>query len=161
VDREIARARHETIESLVDAVAAMRAATDEAAWREAVIEAGRKFAGDPAALQLIGTLAHLSAPVAKPAPPARVDMGAGSAAQRFARVKIAEIQLYHGDAVKAGRASRNLYGNLKLQIDEARAAYREQFLQNGNTADDLHAEIVHALANDDATLLGPEYPGPE
>ncbi|MBZ5601470.1 MAG: hypothetical protein LAO79_04110 [Acidobacteriia bacterium] len=77
-------------------------------------------------------------------------------AQRFARVKIAEIQLYQAAAVKNGRASRDLYGSLRTEIDTARAAFREKF--NG-TADYLHEELVRVLANGDAALLGPGYPG--
>ena len=90
-----------------------------------------------------------------------------AAALRFARVKIAEIQLYHASAVRAGRASRDLYGSLKPQIDDAREEFRKLVLGNSikihqasDTTDYLHAEILHALAHDDATLLGPNYPGP-
>jgi hypothetical protein len=82
-------------------------------------------------------------------------------------VKIAEIQLYHASAVKAGRAARDLYGSLKPQLDDARAEFRRLFLGHVNntnraneTTDYLHAEMLHALAHDDATLLGPNYPGP-
>jgi len=104
----------------------------------------------------------VDAKIEKPAPE---DPNPNAAALRFARVKIAEIQLYQTDAVRAGRASRDLYGSLKWHIDEAREAYREKFLSNGTsggtkTADYLHAEILHALANDDAALMGPGYPGP-
>ena len=89
-----------------------------------------------------------------------------ASALRFARVKIAEMQLYQAGAVKAGRESHDLYGALKWHIDEAREAFHERFLTSGletvasETTDYLHAEILHALANDDATLLGPDYPGP-
>jgi len=77
-------------------------------------------------------------------------------------VKVAQMQLYHSDAVAAGRASSNLYGALKAQIDQARDEFRNEFLSDGNGAtDELHAEIVHALAKDDVKLLGPEYPWPE
>jgi hypothetical protein len=82
-------------------------------------------------------------------------------AQRFAKVKIAEIQLYQAPAVKAGRAARDLYGSLRPHIDAARQAFEERFLKPGHQiADYLHAELVRTLANDDATLLGPGYPGP-
>lgn len=162
VDSEIAHARSDIIHAIAQTISRMRAAKDEAEWHDAVLESGRPFAGDPAALQLIGTLAHLTAPATGQAAGVLRDAASGSAAQRFARVKVAQMQLYHADAVAAGRASRNLYGKLKGQIDEARAAFRDQFLQNGSrAADELHTEIVHALANDDPALLGPDYPGPE
>ena len=80
-------------------------------------------------------------------------------AQRFARVQTAEIRLYHSDAVKKGRADKDLYGALRIQIDQARKAYEERYLQGApNMADYLHQELVRTLANGDVELLGPEYP---
>jgi len=86
-------------------------------------------------------------------------------ARRFATVRVAEIQLYQAAQVQAGRSSADLYGALRPVLDAARAAYTEQFLTPGLTAangvpDYLHQEIVRALANNDAKLLGPQYPGP-
>ncbi len=156
VDQEIARARAEVIGEISKAVSRIRAASSEEDWHEAVLDSGRAFANEPAALELLASLAAITAPAAMvPAAPVH-----DAAARRFARVKVAEIQLYHAAAVRAGRAARDLYGSLKLEIDAARDGFRKKFLSNGNTSDDLHAEIVHALANDDATLLGPAYPGP-
>ena len=67
----------------------------------------------------------------------------------------------HVHVEKAGRSSADLYGALRPVLDAARAAYAEQFLTPVNGAPDyLHQEIVRALANNDATLLGPKYPGP-
>ena len=154
VDSEIARVRMELIEGLGRAVARMRAAENGDEWQTAVLESGRAFADDPAVLELLGTLAALTAPSAA------ASIGADAAARRFAKVKIAEIQLYHPDGVKTGRAARDLYGSLRPQIDAARDAFKERFLANGEAIPDyLHAELVRALANDDATLLGPGYPG--
>jgi hypothetical protein len=63
--------------------------------------------------------------------------------------------------MKTGRAVGDLYAALKTQMDAARDAYREKFLTPVNgTADYLHVEFVRTLANDDAALLGPGYPGP-
>lgn len=221
VDCEISRARSEVIEELARTVSRIRAAKTEPEWHEAVLDSGRAFANDPAALDLLRSLAALTAPVAasvvaehagsEPSVSGRASQytdsngrkAAGSvgadppdlaatdpsdlaeadpagrsadsagnamvqaAAVRFARVKIAEIQLYHASAVKTGRGSRDLYGSLKPHIDEARAEFRELFLSNSSkttaaneTTDYLHAEMLHALAHDDATLLGPNYPGP-
>jgi hypothetical protein len=87
--------------------------------------------------------------------------GGDTRAQRFARVRVAEIQLYHAAQIKTGRATGDIYGALRAQMDAAREAYREKFLTPVNgTADYLHAEFVRTLANDDAALLGPTYPGP-
>jgi hypothetical protein len=163
VDDEVARARAEVIAEIAKVVSRIRSAPDEAEWHEAVLDSGRAFASEPAALELIASLATLTVPATAPAAPIPVvpdETAPNPAAKRFARVKIAEIQLYHAAALKAGRTARDLYGSLKSEIDAAREAFREKFLSNGNTTDDLHTEIVHALANDDATLLGPAYPGP-
>jgi hypothetical protein len=159
VDGEIKRARHELLERLARGVARMREATNEAEWRAAVIESGREFADDARAIEFIGTLAALTAPGAagNRAPVIRN----GLSAQRFARVKVAEIQLYQAPAVKAGRAAGDLYGSLQPHIDAAREAFRKRFLTPGHEIGDyLHAELVRELANDDANLLGPNYPGP-
>ncbi len=82
-------------------------------------------------------------------------------AQRFARVQVAEIRLYKSENVKKGRAGRSLYTSLQTEIDSAREAYRSDYLSASDTmVDYLHPELVRTLANDDAELLGPDYPGP-
>ena len=84
-----------------------------------------------------------------------------SRALRFARVKVAEIQLYQASQVKSGRAARDLYGALRPHIDAARGAFRENYLLPlGGVPDYLHQELVKTLAKEDAVLLGPSYPGP-
>jgi hypothetical protein len=158
VDAEIARARAGVIAELAGALARMRAASNESEWNNAVLEAGRAFSGEPVALELIASLAALTAPSAAP-------RATDVSARRFAKVKIAEIQLYHAAAVNVGRASRDLYGSLRGEIDAARVSFREKFLTPANGTADylrdyLHLELVRVLANDDAALLGPGYPGP-
>lgn len=82
-------------------------------------------------------------------------------AQRFARVQVAEIRLHHDQAVRAGRAQRNLYALLKREIDHARDAFRRQFIEASPTMTDyLHRELVRTLANEDPGTLGTDYPGP-
>ncbi len=84
-----------------------------------------------------------------------------SRAQRFARVQVAEIRLYHSQAVKSGRSDSILYRALQPQIDGVRRVYQEQYLNNApNMADYLHQEILRTLANGNSELLGPDYPGP-
>jgi hypothetical protein len=82
-------------------------------------------------------------------------------ARRFARVQVAEMRLYKANAVKEGRAQQNLYSALREDIDAAREAFRLNFVAGCTSmADYLHLELVRTLANDDACLLGPGYPGP-
>ncbi len=150
MDAEVRRARGSAMEDLLRAAARVRAAPNDAERAAAFEEAGRVFAEEPAVVEFLKTLAP---PVAGEDRDPR--------AQRFARVRVAEIQLYHAAQMKSGRAAGDVYGALKSQMDAARDAYREKFLTPVNgTADYLHAEFVRTLANDDAALLGPEYPGP-
>jgi len=82
-------------------------------------------------------------------------------AQRWARVRVADWRLREGAAVRAGRARRDLYSVLRAQIDEAREVFRHEFFAQCPTMlDYLHLEMVHTLADDDAELLGKDYPGP-
>ena len=83
------------------------------------------------------------------------------AAQRFARVKVAEMRLEIPEAVRSGKEAHNIYRSLQPRIDAARESFREKHMSASPTmVDYLHLEMVRSLANDDADLLGPEYPGP-
>jgi hypothetical protein len=140
----------EIVADLLRSAARVRAASNDAERTAAFEDAGLVFAQNPEVLEFLKTLA----------PPVLAEEK-HLRAQRFARVRVAEIQLYHAAAMKSGRASRDVYAALKAQMDAAREAYRENFLTPMNgTADYLHTEFVRTLANDDAALLGPEYPGP-
>jgi hypothetical protein len=80
-------------------------------------------------------------------------------ARWFARAQVARLRLYHAPALDRGRAERDIYSLLRRQIDAARQAYLQDFLAVSPPIDDyLHRELV-SLANGDANLLGPEYPG--
>jgi hypothetical protein len=82
-------------------------------------------------------------------------------AQRFARVRAAEIRLYKSQAVRDGRARKKLYSELKEEIDSARAAYGREYLHaSASMPDYLHLELVRTLANEEVAALGEEYPGP-
>jgi hypothetical protein len=82
-------------------------------------------------------------------------------AQRFARVRVAEMRLHEGQAVQIGRASRDLYGALRSAIDSTREKFHADFFaQCPSMVDYLHLELVRTLAQDDPELLGKDYPGP-
>ena len=71
------------------------------------------------------------------------------------------MRLYQAAEVQAGRARGDIYGALRKPIDEARAAFRENyFARCPNMVDYLHLELVRTLAHDDPELLGKDYPGP-
>jgi hypothetical protein len=82
-------------------------------------------------------------------------------AQRYARVQAAEMRLHEAEAVESGRAHRNLYSVLQRPIDQARDTFHQKFFQPcPSMVDYLHLELLRTLANDDAELLGKDYPGP-
>jgi hypothetical protein len=78
-------------------------------------------------------------------------------AQRFARLKVSEMRVYHGDAVRRGIRRSDLYLTLKPQIDEAREAYAKEF---PGVPDYFYLEVLGNLAKNDDRLLGPLFPGP-
>jgi hypothetical protein len=82
-------------------------------------------------------------------------------AQRFARVHVAGIRLHKSEKVIEGRIQHALYASLKTEIDSARDVFERDFLPISPTmVDYLHLELVRTLANENAELLGPDYPGP-
>jgi hypothetical protein len=152
VEADISRARREGIADVLRVAARFRRASSEAERTVAFEDASRTFEGNAAVLEFFKTFAP---PV--PVSHEEIDLRA----QRFARVRVAEIQLYHAVAMKSGRACGDVYNALRGQMDAARDAYRDKFLMPANgIADYLHVEFVRTLANDDAALLGPDYPGP-
>jgi len=107
------------------------------------------------------------APAAEPAPSSAwdalspEDQAIHLRAQRFARAQVAQMRLNDGAAVQSGRTQRDLYAALHSRIDSARAAFHQKFFaQCPNMVDYIHVELVRSLAQDDADLLGKDYPGP-
>jgi hypothetical protein len=63
--------------------------------------------------------------------------------------------------MRARRYARRIYIALKAEIDAARAGFTGEFLTpKRGIPDYLHEELVRTLAQNDETLLGPDYPGP-
>jgi hypothetical protein len=82
-------------------------------------------------------------------------------AQRTARVRVAEMRLYHENELRNGAAAGDIYGALKTEIDAARNQFLQTYLAKSATmVDYLHLEILRSLAHDDDRLLGHNYPGP-
>jgi hypothetical protein len=82
-------------------------------------------------------------------------------AQRMARVRVAEMRLYHEVNVRSGLARGDIYGALQNEIDAARDEFRRSFLSNSpSMVDYLHLEMLHSLAHDEDRVLGHNYPGP-
>jgi len=82
-------------------------------------------------------------------------------AQRWARVRMAELRLRQSAALQAARANGNVYEALREPIDHARDEYRKAFFTPcPSMVDYLHLEMLRTLAHEDADLLGKDYPGP-
>jgi hypothetical protein len=82
-------------------------------------------------------------------------------AQRFARVLVADLQLYRAFEIREGRQSGDLYERLKEEIDKSRDAYQRKFGHPPTAGIDyFHLELVRTLAGGQASVLGPNYPGP-
>jgi hypothetical protein len=79
-------------------------------------------------------------------------------AQRFARLLVDEIKLYNQAKVAEGRKNKDLYDRLKEDIDKSRATFKKRY---GNTVaasvDYLQAEVVRSLAEDDISVMGPNF----
>ena len=77
------------------------------------------------------------------------------AAQRYARLLISEIKLYHEPEVIAGRRDRDVVSRLGGEIARARVLYEKRVPAHVRRATDhFHAELVRTLANGDPSLLG-------
>jgi hypothetical protein len=81
-------------------------------------------------------------------------------AQRFSRVKVAEMEISKPEACRAGRKENNFYLFLKREIDSARDSYRKQFMKTPHMSDYLHLELVRSSVGGDEQKLGADYPGP-
>jgi hypothetical protein len=79
-------------------------------------------------------------------------------AQRFARLLLDEIKLYNQVKVTEGRKNKDLYDRLKEDIDKSRMTYQKRY---GTTAaasgDYLTQELLRSLAEDDISLMGPNF----
>jgi hypothetical protein len=107
--------------------------------------------------------AAMAAAAAAPAPDAFAQMSVADAdvhrkAQRFARLLMDEVKLYNQAKVAEGRKNKDLYDRLKEDIDKSRSTYNKRY---GNTAaagaDYFSQEVIRSLAEDDVTLLGPNF----
>ena len=76
-------------------------------------------------------------------------------AQRFARLLISEIKLYHEAQVDEGRRARDLRQRLHPHIERARQLYEERVPSDLRARTDyFEQELVRTLADGDPILLG-------
>jgi hypothetical protein len=92
-----------------------------------------------------------------PVPATLVDVSKSDAegAQRFARLLISEIKLYHEAQVDEGRRARDLRQRLHTHIERARQLYEERVPSDLRARTDyFEQELVRTLADGDPILLG-------
>jgi hypothetical protein len=131
----------------------------------------------PAPIKVVATPAarpQPAAPAPPPAPAAPVaaappvpDLSTEEAekynneARRFARLLVSEIKLYNEDEVYNGRQNSDLYLRLKRDVDRSRDMYEKRVHPAiAKSTDHFHEELIRILAREDASLMGPAYPGP-
>jgi hypothetical protein len=116
-----------------------------------------------ATAEVVSAPSSMTAAAVAPATDAFAHMSAEDAdlhrkAQRFARLLMDEIKLYNQAKVAEGRKHKDLYDRLKEDIDKSRSTYHKRY---GNTvaasADYFSSELVRSLAEDDVSLLGPNF----
>ncbi len=89
---------------------------------------------------------------AAPAGPGGGDEDAS--AQRYAKLLVSEIKLYHEAAVVAGRIEGDLGLRLSEEIGRARVLYEQRVPPRVRQRSDyFHDELVRTLANGDSRLL--------
>lgn len=82
-------------------------------------------------------------------------------ARRFARLLVSEIKLYNEQILVEARRNQNIYRQLRKAIDLSREHYSKRVSQSvSENIDYFHEELVRMLCEGNASLLGPEYPGP-
>lgn len=80
-------------------------------------------------------------------------------AKRFAKLLVDEIKLYNQAKVAEGRKSKDLYERLKDDIDKSRATYEKRYgATAAASANYFNQEVVRILAENDASLLGSNFP---
>lgn len=89
------------------------------------------------------------------APPAALAPQDEAAAQRYARLLVSEIRLYHEDALEAGRREGDILQRLRPQIARAQQLYAERVSDAIRARTDyFQQELVRTLAGGDPALLG-------
>ena len=82
-------------------------------------------------------------------------------AQRFARVRTAQIRISESDDLRKGTQQGDIYSALRRSIDAARHDYERSFMSQSPTmVDYLHLELIRSLTRENPRLMGQNYPGP-
>jgi hypothetical protein len=79
-------------------------------------------------------------------------------AQRFARLLVDEIKLYNQAKMMEGRKKKDIYDRLKEDIEKSRLTFQKRYGATvAASADYFSQEVIRSLAEDDVSLLGPNF----
>lgn len=105
-----------------------------------------------------GSTSHLSGRAAATQAMSAEDAETHQKAQRFARLLVDEIKLYNQAKVTEGRKNRDVYDRLKEDIEKSRSMYLKRYGATvAASADYFSGEVVRSLAEDDTSLMGPNF----
>ena len=116
--------------------------------------AGRGLGGEdrPSTQYIPPTAASRSAAASAPT---SEDAKKQDEARRFARLLVSEIKLYNESKVEQGRKSKDLYRQLKEDIDRSRQMYDARISEEVRKSSNFfYDELVRILADGDAGALG-------
>jgi len=95
----------------------------------------------------------ITPPPTTPAPQMGDDDKQHEDARRFARLLVSEIKLYNESKVQEGRRNRDLYQQLRDDIERSRKLYSERYPDAPPLY--FNDELVRVLADGDTSALGP------
>lgn len=142
-------------------------------WEEAVNQGAARQASESAAVEEKPAPPPAPEPIPEAPPPPAPGSAAPDVSQlseeeqkyhkdakRFAKLLVSEIDLYNKTKVADGRKNKDLYKRLKSDIERSRLTFQKRFAKTaGKQFDYFHEELIRTLATNDASLMGPEYPG--
>lgn len=80
-------------------------------------------------------------------------------AKRFAKLLVDEIKLYNQAKVAEGRQNKDIYRRLQEDIDKSRSTYEKRYSNTAaGPANYFKSEVIRILADNDASLLGSDFP---
>ncbi len=80
-------------------------------------------------------------------------------AKRFAKLLVDEIKLYNQAKVAEGKQNKTLFAVLREDIEKSRSTYEKRYSATpAGNARYFDSELVRILADNDASLLGADFP---
>jgi hypothetical protein len=117
-----------------------------------------RTAEDPVKIDLIN-IEGVKAPAKTQSKPTVLRQAKEARARLYARSAVASIHLKKKFLIGKARSEGNIYRALQPEIDAARKTYERDFLAVSPVIVDYLDKELLKLAHDEASMLGPDYPG--